>query len=229
MVLIALAGAGCLAAAVVVGGMARAAQTRPPTRAERAVAATAAVAGRWRTWRAGRIFPASLGYLSDLMTRERAQRVAISRSDTCAAALDGALARVAERDGCRAALRATYLDQLQGVVYTTGVLAFGTPARAAAFSRAAATDPLPAGLRAFALAGTASARFDDQARQAAVAVQRGPYVLLTVAGYADGRPAAATGEHRPSVFGPARQVAQEILVPLAAPVTVNCASPEWAC
>jgi hypothetical protein len=50
-----------------------------------------------------------------------------------------------------------------------------------------------------------------------------------VAGYADGRPASATGEHRPSVFAPASQLAGELLAPLSRPVTVDCASREWEC
>jgi hypothetical protein len=50
-----------------------------------------------------------------------------------------------------------------------------------------------------------------------------------VAGYADGRPAAATGERRPSVFAPATQLAAEVSTPLPQPVTVNCAGREWSC
>ena len=219
----------CLVTAVVAGGKARSELTRPPTAAERAAAAAAAVAGRWQTWPAGRIFPATLGYVTSLLTHESARRIGISGADRCPAALDGAAVGLAERDGCRAVLRATYLDQLQGVVYTAGVLAFGSPARAAAFASAFGHEPLPAGLRAFGPAGTAAARFDDAARQAAVAEHTGPYVLLTVAGYADGRPASATGERRPSVFAPASQLARELLGPLSVPVTVNCATREWAC
>jgi hypothetical protein len=226
---VALAGAVCLVTAVAAGSRARAEQTRPPTTAERAAAASAAVAGRWRTWRAGRIFPATLGYVTYLQTREKAQRLAISPADGCAAALAGALAAVAERDGCRAGLRATYLDALQGVVYTAGVFAFGSPARAAAFAGAVTGSALPDGLRAFGPAGTAAARFDDAARQSAVAQSAGPYVVLTVAGYADGRPASATGERRLSIFSPASQLAGELLAPLSRPVTVNCASRQWAC
>ena len=229
MVLVALAGAACLVTALGAGSKAHAEQTRPPTAAERAAAASAAVASRWRTWPAGRIFPATLGYVTSLLTQEQARRVAISPADSCPAALDGAVAGLAQHDGCRAALRATYLDELQGAAYTAGVLAFGSPARAAAFASAVDRSALPAGLRAFGPAGTAAARFDDAARQAAVAEHAGPYVLLAVAGYADGRPASATGERRPSVFAPAGQLARELLTPLSVPVTVNCASRAWAC
>lgn len=229
MVAAVLAGAACLVAALLAGRAARAEQTRPPTRAELAAAAAAAVAGRWQTWPAGRIFPATLSYVSGLLNRESARRVGISAADGCSAALAGPIAAVARGDGCHAGLRATYLDQLGGVVYTTGVLAFPSARRAAAFASAADHGALPGGLRAYGPAGTAAARFTDAARQASVVRQAGPYVLVTVAGYTDGRPAAATGERRPSVFAPASQLAGDILAPLSQPVKVDCASRAWAC
>ena len=235
MALTALAAAGCLAVAVLAGRAAVAGQTRPPTPAERAAAAAAAVAGRWRSWPAGRIFPADLGYTTTLRGRETAHRVGISPDYRCAAALDAALARPARQDGCRAGMRASYVDQLDGVVYTLGVLAFPSPARAAAFARSVRSGQLPAGrppaaaLRALALPGTASARFTAAARQTATAGQDGPYVLLTVAGYADGRRAAATGEFNAAAFSPARQLARQILAPLDQPAVVNCARRQWSC
>ena len=225
--------------AALAGHAAVAGQTRPPTAAERAAAAAAAVAGRWRSWPAGRIFPADLGYTTTLRGRETAHRVGISPDYGCAAAVDAALARPARQEGCRAGIRASYVDQLDGVVYTTGVLAFPDRARAAAFtrrlpaavSRRAAPGGAPgaAALRALALPGTASARFTAAARQTATARQDGPYVLLTVAGYADGRPAAATGEFDPVAFSAARQLAREILAPLNRPAVVNCARRQWSC
>jgi hypothetical protein len=235
MALTVLAAAGCLAVAVLAGRAAVAGQTRPPTPAERAAAAAAAVAGRWRSWPAGRIFAADLRYTTTLRGRETAHRVGISPDYRCADALDAALARPARRDGCRAGMRASYADQLDGVIYTTGVLAFPSRARAAAFTRSVrsgrllAGRPLAAALRALALPGTASARFTAAARQTATAGQDGPYVLLTVAGYADGRPAAATGEFDAAAFSPARQLARQILTPLNQPAVINCARRQWSC
>ncbi|MGE5135080.1 MAG: hypothetical protein ACM32E_19495 [Gemmatimonadota bacterium] len=229
MTVIAAAGLLCLAAAVAGGLAARAELTRPPTRAELAAAARAAVAQRWQAWPAGRIFPAGLGYTTALLTSERAGRVGIDPAHGCAAALTGALVAAARQDGCLAALRATYADPLQGIVYTTGVLAFPSQARASAFARTAAAGRLPAGLRAFALPGTGSALFTDAARQAAAARHAGPYVVLTVAGYADGRPKNAVGQHRAPVFAPAGQLAADLLRPLAAAPAVRCGQPGWAC
>jgi hypothetical protein len=71
--------------------------------------------------------------------------------------------------------------------------------------------------------------FDDAARQVAVARQEGPYVLLTVAGYADGRPASATEEYDGMAFGAGTQLAREILAPLDRPTVVDCASRQWSC
>ncbi len=221
----------CLVVAVLAGYRAVALQNRRPTAAERAAAAAAAVASRWRTWPSGRIFPATLGYTTSLGSDDTAHRVGISPDDQCAAALDPALAGPARRDGCRAGLRASYVDELQGIVYTTGVLAFPRPAQAQAFARGLpASRPPVAALRALAFPGTAAARFAKNSRQTALARQDGPYVLLTVAGYADGRPAAATGEYNPPAFAAAGQLAGAILAPLNQPAVVNCAAVrQWSC
>ncbi len=229
--LTALGGVCCLVAAVLAGHAAIAQQTRPPTAAERAAADATAVARRWRTWPAGRIFPATLGYSTILLNNDTARRVGISPDDQCTAALDPALAGPARRDGCRAGLRASYVDELQGVVYTAGVLAFPSPAKAQAFDRELpSARPPVAGLRALAFPGTAAARFADDSRQAATARQDGPYVLLTVAGYADGRPAAATGQYNPTAFAAAGQLGSAILVPLDRPAVVDCAATrQWSC
>lgn len=216
--------------AIAAGTQAHRELTRKPTAAELSAAAAAAVAGRWRTWPAGRIFPAGLGYSTDLLTQETARRIGVSPGTACVAAVDRALDRLAARAGCRAALRATYLDQLQGVVYTVGVLAFADRPRAAAFVRGLPRNPPRViGLRAQAFPGTGAAAFDDAARQVATARQDGPYVVLTVAGYADGRPAAVTAKPRTSVFAPAAQLAAAIIGPLTVPAEVSCRGPEWSC
>lgn len=224
-----VAAAVFLTIALVAWGKAQAAWNRPPTAAERAAAARTALGRRWRTWPMGRLFPASLPYNTDLLSGEKAARVGISPGERCAAAVTGAVAAAARRDGCRGAVRATYVGGLGGIVFTAGVLAFPSPGRAAAFAHAISHDHLPSGLRAFHLAGTASARFTNGARQVTVARRAGPYVTLVVAGYADGRPASASGQHRPAVFAPAGQLAREILTPLTRPAVVRCGQPEWAC
>jgi hypothetical protein len=225
-----LAAVCCLAVAIGAGTAAHAELARKPTPAELSAAAAAAVAGRWQSWPTGRIFPAALGYTTQLLTQEAARRVGIAPQTACRDGLDAALDGLAARDGCQAVLRATYVDQLQGVVYTIGVLAFATLRGAAGFERGLprGQSGVP-GLRALAFPGTAGAAFDDAARQASAAQRQGPYVLLTTAGYADGRAARATLQSRGSVFAPAAQLAAEIITPLTAPAQVDCRSPQWSC
>jgi hypothetical protein len=203
---------------------------RKPTAAELSAAATVAVTGRWHSWQAGRIFPATLSYSTSLLTTETASRLGISAQPGCDGAIEPDLAALATRDHCEAGLRATYADQLQGTVYTVGVLAFPSARMAATFSaRLPAASGAAIPLRALALPGTASARFGAGARQAATARHAGPFVVLTVAGYADGEPAGAGQQARPADFSPAGQLAAEIIGPLARPVTVDCHSRAWSC
>ncbi len=219
-----------LAIAVAAGVGACSAATRGPTAAQRAAAAAIAVADRWRTWPAGRIFPATLTYSTNLLTTEQASRVGIAPQSTCASAVDPVAARLAAREHCQAGLRATYLDQLGGIVYTVGVLAFPTSRLAAAFAAR-----LPSGrgrgfaLRALALPGTASVLFTPQARQTATSKVAGPFVVLTVAGYADGEPTGPGQQPRTGIFAPASQLAAEVASPLARVVPVNCSKPQWEC
>ena len=79
----------CLVVAVLAGTHSRT-QHRPPTAAERSAAAALAVAQRWRTWPAGRIFPARLGYATQVGTRETARRAGIAAGSACPAAMDAA-------------------------------------------------------------------------------------------------------------------------------------------
>lgn len=217
-----------LAIAAITGVAMRAGLTRKPSAAEKAAAAATAIARRWQTWPADRIFPATLGYSTSLLTSEKATRIAISPATSCAGAVNAALGPELRRYGCRAGLRATYLDQLQGIAYTVGILAFPDTRHAASFSaRLAARGRGFRALLPLALPGTASARFRPAAAQRATAQRAGPFVILTIAGYTDGEPRGR--QKRPSIFAPASQLAARIAGPLTTPVTINCASPQWSC
>src|SRR5215472_2049067 len=227
--MLALAAVCFLVVAAAAGLVALHDATRGPTATERAAAAARAVASRWRDWPAGRIFPPRLRYSTDLLTRETADRMGIGRSDDCRSALVPDLGRVAESAGCVAGLRASYADQLRGIVYTVGLLAFPDARHAAVFLTRwhSASSPMP--LRALAFARTASGRFDDAARQVTKARRAGPYIVLATAGYADGRAAGRDGERRSSIFAPAAQLAAEILGPLARQATADCTDRSSAC
>jgi len=219
-----------LAVAVFAGGRAFAEQNSEPTRAELSAAAAAGVAQRWERVAAGAIFPAQISYATDLRTQETARRLGIDPHDACTAALDSTLTQRARADGCVAALRADYADEMLGSVYTLGVLAFPSPAMAANFYKSLKLHAYPAtGLNAFAVPGTPAALFSDAARQAAAARQAGPYVVLAVAGYSDGRRANPADEQRASVFYPAAQLVSAVAAPLAKPAAVHCGTAEWTC
>jgi len=227
----AVAAVGCLTGAAVAGLAASAEAGRQPSAAELDKAAAGAVSQRWERATAGTVFPASIGYSTDLLTAETATRAGISPSAGCAAALDGTLTGAAVRYRCAAGLRASYVDELQGTVYTIGVLAFPDASAAAAFYRTMPAPGFPAtGLRALGFGGTATARFGDAQRQVAEAQQAGSYVILAVAGYADGRAAAATAERRNDVFAPEGQLVSAVVTPLTSAATVDCGdAAEWSC
>jgi len=150
------------------------------------------VASRWRTWSAGKIFPASARYPLTWTLFETnsgltmpAHRAGIARQSTCAAGLDPGLARVLDRDGCEAVLRATYADSTGSFVATVGVVIMH--GKAPAVSSLPASHKLAPGVRAVPFRGTLAARFGNRQRQMTGASVRGPYLILYAAGYADGR------------------------------------------
>ncbi|MFC6878462.1 MULTISPECIES: hypothetical protein [Actinomadura] len=213
---------------------------RDPTNAELQRAANAEVARRWQAWPAGRIFPDRVSYQPEEGDSEYATRMGIATTSTCGDAVDPDLAVILGKHGCRAVLRATYADRLQGVVITVGVVAFPDPWRAdAAYKeipsardagRAAQSGGVRPALRAAPFPGTAAARFDDAARQTRSSDRGGPYVLLSTAGQADGRPAAAVKKQRPGdVFGPEPQIAHQIARALSVRSLPDCRNSEWRC
>jgi hypothetical protein len=220
----------CLIAIVVAAiGLARE-MNRPPTAAERSRAAAAEVAGRWRTWPVGKIFPATVPYTLEVGGQESARRVGIGQDPACEGAVDAPLRATFRAAGCRAMLRATYLDQLQGLAITVGVAAFPDARSAArAAARLPADDTAVPGLRALAFPGSVTARFGDAARQVGAVRHQGPYVVLATIGYADGRPAALTKQTQAYLSEVVPQPAERILSSLAAPARPDCSSPEWSC
>lgn len=150
------------------------------------------VASRWRTWPAGKIFPASARYQlpwtlfgTNSGLTLPARRIGIAPQSGCAPAVDAALVRVLERDGCEAVLRATYTDSTGSFVATVAVavMSRGAPAASSLPGRRG----LAPGVRAVPFPGTLAALFGDRERQMSGAAGYGPYLILYTAGYADGR------------------------------------------
>jgi hypothetical protein len=199
---------------------------RAPTNAELQTAANTEVAGRWRAWTAGRIFPDRVPY-EVIGESEYARRIGMDPHTDCASAVDAPLAAILLRHGCRAVLRATYLDQLQGIVVTVGVVAF--PDEQTAYQARKELPTGPTTLHALPLPNTATARFTDAARQDGSGERQGPYIILTTAGQTDGRAAATVRKGRAGIFDVAPQLAHAIGAPLALRAFPDCRAKEWTC
>ena len=120
------------------------------------------IAGRWQQLSAGQIFPSSVSYqLSATVLQDatplnlNALRVAIAPQGGCGTGVTtSAAAEVLRRDGCKAILRATYVDATWSYVMTVGVAVLPSDAAAAKADQslsqprlAAAHQPRPAGWR----------------------------------------------------------------------------------
>jgi hypothetical protein len=189
------------------------------------------VASRWRTWPAGRIFPAAAGYQLPWSLFEAksgltvtAHRVGIARQSTCAAALDRRLALALGREGCEGVLRATYMDSTGSFVATVAVVIMH--GRAPAVSSLPGRHALAPGVRTVPFRGTLAAQFGNRQRQMTGASAHGPYLILYTAGYADGRQRDgvssnpyASSEMKELGAGLARDVGRPLGVP---PPTPRC-------
>jgi hypothetical protein len=169
---------------------------------------------RWQTMPAGQIFPASVSYqLSPQVLQDTAPldldalRVSIApqQSDCAKAVTSAAVGAVLRRNGCKAVLRATYVDATRSYVMTVGVAVLPTEAAAAsADSRlsqarlAVARDPvgagrLSAGVLVVRFRGAAARQYDYN-RQISASFTAGPYVIMYAAGYSDNRPQVPVSE-----------------------------------
>ncbi|MCP2336475.1 hypothetical protein FHU30_001815 [Actinomadura rupiterrae] len=220
----------CLVVLAVAGSRLARELLRGPTAAERADASAAEVAGRWRAWPTGRLFPDALRYSLDQGSAERSRRVGIASATSCRDAVDPTLGASLAVRGCRGVLRATYLDQLQGIAVTLGIVAFPDEpsARAAARWFPARGAAVP-GLRALGFPGSVVGRFGDASRQTAALGQRGPYIVAATVGYADGRPTLRVKQQQDDLAELGPQLVEDVLRPLSAPASVQCGEREWAC
>ncbi|WP_327588970.1 hypothetical protein OHA25_19530 [Nonomuraea sp. NBC_00507] len=219
----------CAVAAGVAGSTAGTELTRGPSTAELHAAAKREVAERWRTWPAGRIFPATLPYSAEQGGQERASRVGISPHTACDS-VDAKAAKALRKAGCRGLLRATYIDALRGVLVTVGVAALRDELGAVRAKSAFADSgkPVP-GLSPLAFGNTIAHRFTPAVRQAGSVRQAGPYLVLTTAGEVDGRPGSAVGESRPDIFAFATEISEHVLADLSTPRMPDCTAEEWQC
>ena len=169
---------------------------------------------RWQTMPAGQIFPASVSYQLPANLLQGATpldldafRVSIApqESDCVKAVTSAAVGAVLRRNGCKAVLRATYVDATRSYVMTVGVAVLPTEAAAAsADSRlsqarlAVARDPVGAGrpsggVLVVRFRGVAARQYDYN-RQISASFTAGPYVIMYAAGYSDNRPRVPVSE-----------------------------------
>jgi hypothetical protein len=146
---------------------------------------------RWRELPAGSIFPTIIGYelgpaevQGGAILTLQATRLAIADQSACAAAVSAAAAKVLAAQHCTAALRATYLDASGSMIATVAVAVL--PDSSAAATAAHELRAAPA-VRVLPVAGTPAAGFRDRQRQLSYAMSAGPYVLMSAAGFTDGR------------------------------------------
>ena len=149
------------------------------------------IASRWQQLTAGRIFPASVPYqLSPTVLQDAtplnldARRIGIAPQSGCGAGVTtSAAAAVLRREGCRAILRATYVDATWSYVMTVGVAVL--PSHAAAVKAyQSLSQPRILVVRYH---GTAAALY-DYSRQISASFAKGPYLVMYAAGFADSRP-----------------------------------------
>jgi hypothetical protein len=188
-------------------------------------------AKRWRTLPASAIFPASVSYAGPGMLSDdasltlSARRIGIARQASCAAAADPSAAKLLDRDGCTAMLRATYADSTDSYVMTVGAAVLPGAAQAAAAARAinaaSGASGLGPAVHTVTFAGTPAAAFTESRRQLSGAESAGDYVILYAVGYADDRPrerVAGDNYTDAEMTSAGTGVAHAVLAVLAAPV-----------
>jgi hypothetical protein len=153
-------------------------------------------ARHWRVLPAGKIFPAAVSYQvpayalgAGSVLPLTAHRVGIAGQANCARAAAPGVGAVLDQRGCAKMLRATYIDATGSLVVTVGVAVMPGQAAAEASIRALPVQQgLRSGVRPLAYRDTLTTGFGDAQRQLTMAISRGPYLILSAAGYADGRP-----------------------------------------
>jgi hypothetical protein len=176
---------------------------RPLTAAEKARYTAQAIAAQWHTRTPGQLFPGSVNYQVQQGDTTVGPRVGIAPQATCSAGADTSAAATLQRFGCQTVLRATYVDATGTYAVTVGVAVF--PSKSAARSAQAALDTgdqKQPGVTAVPFQNTITSRFGSAQRLIDQAQLAGPYVVMTAAGYTDGRTQASmpTDQSYPSAL-----------------------------
>lgn len=159
-----------------------------------------AVPDRWRAWPTTKIFPSALPGKSPSGARVTYVLAGIAPEATCRSAFQEAVVKALP--GCVTALRATYSDSTQTFVATVGIAVLRRSAGAID------TDAIrPATVKPVPFPGAAEMFGERQYITGAIAASDDRYVVLTAAGYSDGRAYRAGRSPEPRLSGVARQLA----------------------
>jgi hypothetical protein len=151
---------------------------------------------RWRSLSAGAIFPGSVSYTvpgvdlnSDSNLALQARLLTIGQTTGCDEAVTGTAAQLLSKYQCAAAMRATYVDSSGAFVATLMVAVLpDTAAEHAVIEQlTGASSVAPELVRTLRVADTPAAGFGLAQRQLTQAAGAGPYLILSTAGFADGR------------------------------------------
>ncbi len=189
-----LAGLGGLAVSAV--GIAHNLLPRQFTVAQRRQIAAWELERRWRSLPADAIFPNSVTYTVpgvDLNSSSnlalQARLLSVSPTTGCTGAVTGTAAQLLSKYGCTAAMRATYVDSSGALVATlvVAVLPDSAAEHAVVEDLVGSGSTSPVLVRTLRVADTPAAGFGGPQRQLTQAAGAGPYVILSTAGFADGR------------------------------------------
>lgn len=157
---------------------------------------------RWHAWPTAKIFPSTLPGKSPSGARVTYVLAGIAPETSCHDAFQAAAARALT--GCVTALRATYSDSTQTYVATAGIAVLTGSAER--FTDRLDADR-PSTVRPVAFPGAAEMFGEPQYITGAMAASDERYVVLTAAGYSDGRAYRSGGKAEPRLTGVARQLA----------------------
>jgi hypothetical protein len=167
----------------------------------------------WRNETTDRLFPETVGeppnYTYDASDKKIAQwsRMGISQDTSCSKALSGETKQTAERLGCEAVLRATYVDLTGEMVATVAIIVLpkgGTGAQEMGefLDNQSQEDVPDAAVVPFAVPGTLAAKWQENRRNGMGGYPYGasdsfPYAVAVTTGSVDGR----TSGNLPGEFG----------------------------
>jgi hypothetical protein len=150
---------------------------------------------RWRSLPAATIFPGSVSYTvpgidldSSSNLTLQARLLSVSQT-TCVAAATGTAAELLSKYACAAAMRATYVDSSGALVATlmVAVLPDTAAQHAVVEGLTGSGTTSPVLVRPLRAAHTPAAGFGLTQRQLTQVGGAGPYLILSTAGFADGR------------------------------------------